>query len=321
MDITTVPTRAKPLALSISCILLTLTGTGQSVMAAETRLTPSIRSSVNAYQVRTAETNGTEDGLAWELAPALSFDRRSKNMQTGLRWQHETLLYDDATRDNQHYNEFDFVNLISAYQRRVNWGINANQGYRVRNTQNGIFSDKITGSGNLSKVASHGTFLNLQTSPVSGLQARLNLAYNQNKAAESENDTDIGSAFRGFSNEIYRADLSLGSGQRRGQAFWRLNTAYSNTKREDSQDYTSRNGSVLLGFPLFSRLSIVGRGSYEFVDNNNSYFNDFSSVGAGAELHFGMASRISVSVNRGTNDRIIEKDSDTPAGFDIKRSS
>ncbi|WP_213999903.1 hypothetical protein [Arsukibacterium sp.] len=275
-------------------------------LAVETEIRPQIRTSSYAYQIDEFDTDGTDEGLALAVSPSIDFLLTSKVLQTRFSWQHESLFYEDSQRSNRSYNEFDFSNVLSLYNERLTWGVNARNSYQVRNSQSGIFNDKITSGGELSEATSYGSFLNLATAAYSDLNAALRLEYNHSEYDRPEIDDGLPA----FDNDSYRAGLLLASRDRSRTAFYRLEGALGKTRRQELRDYDSRAAQATFGLPLSSRLSLIGRGSYEYTDNNNFYQNEFSSYGAGVELKLGRVSWINVSVNSSTTKRFEEEDED-----------
>ncbi|WP_170948970.1 TIGR03016 family PEP-CTERM system-associated outer membrane protein [Arsukibacterium tuosuense] len=275
-------------------------------VAVDTQITPQLRTSSYAYQIDEFDTDGTDEGLALAVSPSIDFLLTSKVLQTRFSWQHESLFYEDSQRSNRSYDEFDFSNVLSLYNDRLTWGINARNSYQVRNSQSGIFNDKITAGGELSEATSYGSFLNLATASYSDLDAALRLDY-----SHSEYDRpDIDDGLPAFDSDSYRAGLLLASRDRSNTTFWRLEGSVSRTNRQELTDYDSRVAQALFGLPLSSRLSIIGRGSYEYTDNNNFYQNEFSSYGGGIELKLGRVSWINVSINRSTTRRFEQENED-----------
>lgn len=297
--------QVKPRAALIAAgLALTAVMAVGPAMAVETEVTPQIRTSSYAYQIKESGTDGTDDGVAIAVSPSIAFTLSSKVLQTRFSWQHESLFYEDSQRKNRSYDEFEFRNILSLLDERLTWGVNARNSYQVRNTRSGIFNDKITAGGDLSEVTSYGSFLNLATARYSDLDAALRLEYNHSEYDQPANDDGLPA----FDNDSYRAGLLLASRDRSNTAFWRLEGAVQNTRREQLRDYDSRLAQAIFGVPLSSRLSLIGRGSYEYTDNNNFYQNEFSSYGGGLELKLGRVSWINVSINRSTTERFEEED-------------
>ncbi|WP_217666545.1 TIGR03016 family PEP-CTERM system-associated outer membrane protein [Arsukibacterium indicum] len=278
--------------------------TAGPVVAVETQISPQIRTSTYAYQIDEFGTDGTDDGVAVVISPSIALSLTSKVLQTRFSWQHESLFYEDSQRENRSYDEFDFNNILSLFDDRLTWGVNARNSYQVRNTRSGIFNDKITAGGDLSEVTSYGSFLNLATARYSDLDAALRLEYNHSEYDQPDNDDGLPA----FDNDSYRAGLLLASRDRSSTMFWRLEGAVGKTQRQQLRDYNNRVAQAIFGVPLSSRLSLIGRGSYEYTDNNNFYQNEFSSYGAGLELKLGRVSWVNVSVNRSTTERFEEED-------------
>tara|TARA_R110002126_G_scaffold10245_10_gene46479 strand:- start:1382 stop:2998 length:1617 start_codon:yes stop_codon:yes gene_type:complete len=273
-------------------------------LAVETRITPQLQTSGYAYQIDEADTAGTDDGLAWSVAPSIDISLSSKALQTRFSWQHESLFYKDSQRSTKSFDDVDFSNRLSLFNDRFSWGVNARNSYQVRNTRAGIFNDKITSSGELSEATSYGTFLNINTASYSDIDAALRLDYNHSEYDEP----DIDDGLPAFESDNYRAGLLLASRDRSNTTFWRLQGSAGKTERLNFRDYENRAAQALLGLPLSSRLSLITRGSYEYTDNNNFYQNEFYSYGGGLELKLGRVSWINVSVNRSTTKRFEEED-------------
>jgi uncharacterized protein (PEP-CTERM system associated) len=274
--------------------------------AVEMQITPKIGASSYAYQVEQFDSNGTDEGMAIELSPSIDFFMSSKVLQTRFSWQHESLFYEDSQRRNRSFDEFAFNNILSLFNERLTWGVNARNSYQVRNTQNGIFSDKITAGGELSEATSYGSFVNLNTAAYSDLNAAMRLEYNHSEYDQPSIDDGLPA----FDSDSYRAGVLLASRDRSKTAFWRLEGAYGKTQRQQLRDYDNRAAQALIGLPLSPRLSLIGRGSYEFTDNNNFYQNEFYAYGGGIELKLGRVSWVNVSINHSTTKQFEEEDED-----------
>jgi uncharacterized protein (PEP-CTERM system associated) len=273
-------------------------------LAAETRVTPQLTTSSYAYQIKEFDSPGTDDGLAVAISPSIDFSLLSKTLQTRFSWQHESLFYKDSQRKARSYDEFNFINVLKLFDERVNWGVNARNSYQVRNTQSGIFNDKITAGGELSESTSYGSFLSFNNASNSDIITAMRLQYNH-----SEFDRpDIDDGLPAFDNDNYQANVLLGSRDRSSTTFWRLEGVHNKNKRQAFNDYESNAARLLLGMPLSSRLSLIGRGMYEYTDNNSFYKNTFYAYGVGIELKLGRVSRINVSYNRSTTERFNEED-------------
>ncbi len=289
--------------LPAGMLLIAVAGT-QPAIAAEIEISPQIRASTYAYQIEQFESNGAGDGAAIALSPSIDFLFNSKTLQTRFSWQHESMFYEDDQRRNRSYDEFAFNNIVSLFNERLTWGVNARNSYQIRNTQNGLFSDKITAAGDLSKATSYGSFINLNTASYSDLNAALRVEYNHSEYDQP----DIDDGLPAFENDSYRAGVLLASRDRSRTAFWRLEGAVGKTQRQQRRDYDNRAAEAVVGLPLSSRLSLIARGSYEFTDNNNFYRNEFSSYGGGIELKLGRVSWVNVSVNKSNIKRFDEDD-------------
>ncbi|MDX3772897.1 hypothetical protein QE250_02070 [Chromatiaceae bacterium AAb-1] len=278
-----------------------------AVVAAEIKFVPQITVSGYGYQLKEEPATDWDEGLAASVAPAVSWIANGNNLKSSLFWQTESIWYDDAQREHDTFDEYRFNNVVSGFNKRLHWGLNASSNYRVRNSQQGVFADRITGAQHLGRIRSHGSFLNWNTLPISRINGAVNLNYRKNKSEEPQEQD----GFSNFENETYNAALQLASKDRAAGFFWQLGGNYTKTTRETADDFVSKHGNFLVGVPLYHRLSLIGRGSYESNDSSEFYNNEFRSYGAGLEFKFGRVSRVNVSVNRAKTENQFGEEEET----------
>lgn len=264
-------------------------------LQAETTFEPLIDASTYAFWKREQQNGDALDrGVAFMLSPGLKYTSTSKHVSSSLFWQKEAIWYEDSQRDHKSYDKFRARNVITGFDRQVSLGFTAASGYTVRNSQQGVFSDYITGDDNLSKTSTVGGFLNMANDRSANTRASLNVAYNKINSNKPELDDGFGN----FDNDTTTAALSFGNFQSAQPFFYQLNGDYSNTSRESRDDFVSEKANALLGMPLFSRLSLITRATYESHNSSALYTNEFTSYGAGLLLRFGKVSWINVTANR-----------------------
>ncbi|MGP9801156.1 TIGR03016 family PEP-CTERM system-associated outer membrane protein [Rheinheimera sp. NSM] len=297
-----------------SIVLPVVTG---GAVAADVRISPELELGSYAFWVRDEEQSpGVDKGLAALVTPSLRVNATGNNLSSSLYLQNEAVWYEDAQRSHKSLTEYSWRNLATAYDKRLSFGLNASSNNRVRNSQNGVFSDIITGSENLSKTTSYGANLGFTTLRTADVRAQLGLSYRELHSEAPEVDDGSGD----FDNNSYAATLDLGSATRQSTLFWQFNGNYRKTEREARDDFVSKSANGNAGMPLAPGLSLIGRGSYESNDNTSNFSNEFRSYGVGLEYQFGRASRINVTQNRyttGNNDSSQADASGTYVGMEV----
>lgn len=269
-----------------------------SAAAAEVKISPELELGSYAFWLRDDQQSaGLDKGLAALVSPSLKFNATGSNLSSSLYLQNESVWYEDAQRSSKSLTQYSWRNFATAYDKRVSFGLSANSNQRVRNSQNGVFSDIITGSESLSKTTSYTADFGFKTFKTADVNAQLGLSYRMLRSEAPEFDDGSGD----FDNNSYTATLGLGSAKRQSTLFWQFNGNYSKTERESRADFVSKSASGIAGLPLAPGLSLIGRGSYEYNDNTDDFNNEFRSYGLGLEYQFGRASRINVTQNRYTS--------------------
>lgn len=274
--------------------LIPMAVTSSLVRAAETKLSPELRTAIYGYQLENADQDGKVEDSAWELAPSILWQRQAANMSTRLSWQHETIFYSDDQRNKLSFNDLGLNNQIRFFQQRIAWDLDASQSYQVRNSRQGVFSDKITGAENLSKVQRLGTGLAYRSLPTAQYQTDVQLRFDTMDSARPIVDDDL----QELSTDIYSASWLFGSNQRGLNFFWQYSGGWQAYDRSAGSDVSSLNHIAIIGVPIAPKVSVVGRAGSERVDNSSTYDNNFDFFGAGVEFRFGVRSRINVTMNR-----------------------
>ncbi|MDP2715877.1 TIGR03016 family PEP-CTERM system-associated outer membrane protein [Rheinheimera sp.] len=283
-----------------------------SAIAAEVKISPELELGSYAFWLRDDQQSaGLDKGLAALVSPSLTVNATGSNLSSALYLQNESIWYKDAQRSHKSLAEYSWRNLATAYDKRVSFGVSANSSQRVRNSQNGVFSDIITGQENLSKTESYTADLGFKTLSTADVRAQLALSYRVLRSEAPELDDGEAS----FNNDAYTATLGLGSATRQSTLFWQANGNYSKTARDARGDFVSKSASGSAGVPVAPGLSLVGRGSYEYNDNTSSFNNEFRSYGVGLEYQFGRASRINVTQNRYTSGNNDSTQADTSGNY------
>lgn len=265
------------------------------LFAATTEIKPAIETRAYHVDTRDQQIDAQSDTfVAGYLKPSLAINLTGKQASSALYVQNESVWYDGSERSHKSQEKFNWRGLLSGYDNRISLGLNANSGYRLRDSRNGIFSDIVTGSDRLSKTSSYGTNLNFQTGPTADINARLGLGYSIIRSEQPEQQDEFGD----IDNKLMTAVIALGSEQRQSTLFWQVSGNYNKTERDNRGDFDSKTLAATGGVPLASGLSLILRGSYYENDNTTGYANDFTTYGAGLEYQFGRASRINITQNR-----------------------
>lgn len=287
------PAKLTPLVTAIAALLAPA-----QVLSATTDIKPEIETRTYGYWIRDEQAGGGLDkGMAALLKPSVAINLTGKNASSALFLQNESVWYDDSQRSHKSLDKYSWRNIFNAYDDRVSLGLSADSGYRIRDSRNGVFSDIITGTENLSKTSNYGANANFRTSQTADVNAQLGLAYNKLSSRQPELQDNFGD----FDNDTLTTFLALGSAQRQSPLFWQLSANYNKTGREGNRgDFVSKRASGTAGLPLLPSLSMIVRGSYDENDNTSGYANEFRSYGVGLEYQFGLASRINVTQNWAT---------------------
>lgn len=262
--------------------------------AAESRFVPVVRTALYAYQIEPELSNAKDEGAAWELSPSLAWYRNAANMQTSFTWQHDSVLYEDEQRERRHYNELTFSNVLSVLNQRLSWEVSGQQSYLVRNSQQGIFSDKITGAENLSKVQTYGSAIRYRNTPAAKYRAEVDLRATRFDTERTLADDGLGA----YDSTAYNTGWAFGTNARGLNFFWLYNGNVQETRRSNDFNVSSRNHNVVVGVPFAPKFSVIGRAGSERVDNQSNYNNKFDYFGGGVEYRYSARSRINITMNR-----------------------
>ncbi|GGW62539.1 outer membrane beta-barrel protein [Alishewanella tabrizica] len=268
-----------------------------TVNAAETRFEPLFETALYAYQIKPGLNGDKDNGGALELSPALVWYRNAANMQTNFNWRHSSVLYEEDERDNSSFDDIEFSNVFFAFDKRLSWDITARQNYVVRDTRQGIFSDKITGSDKLSKNQSYGSSLRYKNAESAKYRTEATLRFNESDSEAPEVESDF-SDFGDFSTTNYALNWALGTNARALNFFWLYEGDVQEVERTSLSSYSARRHGVIVGLPIAPSISAVARAGSERANNQANFDNKYEYFGAGVEYRFGAISRINVTMNR-----------------------
>ncbi|MBU2112384.1 MAG: hypothetical protein KKE94_01275 [Gammaproteobacteria bacterium] len=283
--------------------LLMLSLAVQLPVQAEATITPEIETSSHAYWLRDQQRGtGLEKGLALLAEPSLTVSYSGAQGAGSAFIKNESVWYDDSQRENKSLTSYLLNSGVTAFDNRLRFNMTAQSAYQVRNSQNNVFSDIITGSENLARTDSYGARLELASRSTSTIRTKLNMSYRKFSSEQPDVDDGIGN----FDNKNTQLSAQLAAGRRRSGLFWLLDATHDNTSRELLQDFSSDRINSIAGLPLLSSLSVILRGNYEDNSQTNTetgnsnfsgYYRSFKSVGYGLEYRFGRASHINVTRN------------------------
>lgn len=283
--------------------LLMLGFSVQLSVHAETTITPEIETSSHAYWLRDQQLgSGLDKGVALLAEPSLTVSYSGAQGAGSAFIKNESVWYDDSQRNHKSLTSYLLNSGVTAFDNRLRFNMTAQSAYQVRNSQNNVFSDIITGSENLSRTDSYGAGLELASRSTATVRAKLNMSYRKFSSDQPDVDDGIGN----FDNNNTQLKAQFAAGRRRSGLFWLLDATHDNTSRESLQDFSSERINSVAGLPLLSSLSVILRGNYEDNSQNNTeagnsnfsgYYRSFKSVGYGLEYRFGRASRINVTRN------------------------
>ena len=262
---------------------------------ANSSFTPKVGITGHGYQLDLPTEPDKQRGGALEVEPAVSWRYQGPNLLTRLNVSHQRLWYSDDERDDMSFNEYLVQNVVSGFDRRLRWTVDASQRYTVRSGGGGaIFRDRITNPGELSKTRRYGTAIALETAQHKEAQFALDLSARKVNSQRPEQDDDLGD----INSEQYNLSLRTSRHHQYGGIYWRGGANVTRTEREQRSRLTRDSADLMFGIPLFPSLAWTLQGRYEQNNVRNSAFtNEYATAGTGLEWQFGRVSRINVNYN------------------------
>src|SRR5690606_5216475 len=95
---------------------------------------------------------GLEKGLALLAEPSLTVSYSGAQGAGSAFIKNESVWYDDSQRKNKSLTSYLLNSGVTAFDNRLRFNMTAQSAYQVRNSQNNVFSDIITGSENLART-------------------------------------------------------------------------------------------------------------------------------------------------------------------------
>ncbi|MDP5134681.1 hypothetical protein ORJ04_01800 [Rheinheimera baltica] len=281
------------------------------LLAGDLQIKPGIVVDMYGYQIKQAQSSEWDEGAALAATPNIAFLFDSKYLVSVLDWKQKNVFYDDAQRSDKTLDYIDFNSRLSAWDDRVALSLNAGEGYRLRNTQRGVFADEITGFSQLSKTRYMGTSLALSTARHRATQGAVNFTARKiNSELPVINDDDPQFNEATFDNALYEMNFALGTAQRTVGVFWQISGRYAENVRENAIDLTSENIEAVLALPLLEQWAWVSKARYESNELYANADNEFGSVGTGLEYRIGKASYINLTYNVFRRDQLLLEDGD-----------
>lgn len=290
--------------VALRWLVLAAMAGSQPVYAGDWQLQPGLLLDAYGYRVKNSQQIGWDDGAALGTTPQLGVLFDSKNLASSFNWKQKHVFYDDAQRSDKSFDYLNFNNRLSAWDNRVVWTVDAGRGYRIRNSQRGLFADEITGFADLSRTNQLGSSLNLSTARHKDTQASLGVRARKLTSKSPLNDDNLGN----FDSEFYAANLFLGKRNRGNIFYWQLNARYADNNRTVGNDLTSETADIKVGVPLLDKLTWVSKALYEKNQILTSFDNEFVSAGTGLEYYIGRASYINVTYNHYTRKQLADEE-------------
>ncbi|MCH8538653.1 MAG: TIGR03016 family PEP-CTERM system-associated outer membrane protein [Alkalimonas sp.] len=278
------------LILAVGCVMVPL-----STAYANATFSPRVTVTGHGYSLDFPSQPESDRGAALEVEPGLAWRYQGARLLTRLDLSHQQVWYEDNERDSFSLNEYRFQNILTGFDRRLTWSVDARQNYSVRAGEGGaIFRDKITNAGELSKTRRFGTALSMETARHKEAQYSLNLSARQTISERPQQDDLLGD----IESEQYSLAFRTFKNHEHGGLFWRGSSSVMRTDRAERNRLTQDSVDLLVGVPLLPSLAWTVQGRYDQNNVRNSTFtNEFSSAGSGLEWNFGRISRINVSYN------------------------
>lgn len=297
MAITTV-TATKPFKLKYNVLAVSIIAICclPSALGADSSFSPALELSSHGYQLKSAPAMATDKGAALEVVPSIGWRYQGPRMQSRVDLNHQRVWYKDSQRSPYSLNEFDASNSLAGFDRRLVWTLNASQNHQIRGGGEGagLFQDRITTAGSLSRTNRYASNLRFSNARHKEAQFLLNLSANKLESRRPEQDDLFGN----IDNEQFGVSFATSKAHQHGGVFWRGGGSAFRTHRDDRDRLIRDNGQLQIGIPVLPGLAWMLKGNYEQNSIQNSDFtNEFSSVGTGFEWYFGRVSRLNFTYN------------------------
>ncbi|MCC5852490.1 MAG: TIGR03016 family PEP-CTERM system-associated outer membrane protein [Alkalimonas sp.] len=280
-----------PLVLAVGITLLA----SPTQALAEANFSSRLGITGHGYWLDSPSQDGKDNGAVVELEPGLRWRYQGPKLQTRIDASHQRVWYSDGDQDTLSLNEYSLQNVLTGFDRRARWSLDASQRHTVRAGQGGaIFRDRITNPGELSKTRRLGTGLSLETARHKEAQFALSMSGRKVKSERPQQDDFLGD----INSEQYDLRLQTSRDQQYGGLYWRGNGNLSRTEREERERLTRDSAHMLFGVPLLPSVAWTVQGRYEKNNvRNTSFTNEYNTAGTGLEWQFGRVSRINLSYN------------------------
>jgi uncharacterized protein (PEP-CTERM system associated) len=257
---------------------------------AEINFNPYLNLSSVGYQVKTGE-QGWDKGFAQTFAPSLQLSYSGPWLRSSLQINHQSILYEDAQRDNYSYTDFRLSNSAEFLKDALSVSLSANQSYRAQNEVGVNYVDSITTQDDLTKVSSEQFSLNYRFDRFDWALTDISFSMTDSKSDRTIDtfDPDDINVLLDSNVKTMSGGIEFQSADRNRNFFWGLRADGTKTSRRNGDDFYNRRGQVIIGVPFFWRVQMVGVGSFEnnsqLVGASNLFsgVQNFRSIGAGLE--------------------------------------
>ena len=274
---------------------------------ADIDIKPSLSSTIYAYGIKN-QTVEADKGMAYEVLPELDLSFRGSWLTTSLNLQSQSLVFDDAQRDNENLFSYRWSGSGSFLNEALDLQAGARQSNRTASDSTARYQDEISATGDLAKVESQFASLSFSHDRFDWAMMDFGLNAVRTKSDQSISvfDDQTGEQVS-LENTSLAGNFGLQTRDRNRKFFWGIEGNATKTERDVRESQYNRRAQGVIGVPFFWRVSMIATGSVESnsnVEGATSVFSQYRnhhSVGGGLEWKITDRSWWNITYNKVNN--------------------
>lgn len=274
---------------------------------ADIDIKPSLSSTIYAYGIKN-QTVEADKGMAYEVLPELDLSFRGSWLTTSLNLQSQSLVFDDAQRDNENLFSYRWSGSGSFLNEALDLQAGARQSNRTASDSTARYQDEISATGDLAKVESQFALLSFSHDRFDWAMVDFGLNAVRTKSDQSISvfDDQTGEQVS-LENTSLAGNFGLKTRDRNRKFFWGIEGNATKTERDVRESQYNRRAQGVIGVPFFWRVSMIATGSVESnsnVEGATSVFSQYRnhhSVGGGLEWKITDRSWWNITYNKVNN--------------------
>lgn len=274
------------------------------VFAGDIEFKKSVKTTGYAYET-TLNDETESDQYAAVIEPEITAIFTSKKLNGALNAKRTQVFQEDETsslnsidRESGGFTSLDLRSNLSIIDQVLSLSLNGNQTYRSGQQGNGLLSDPVAFSGELSKIQNYTSTLSFVTPNPQWLGATAEATISETKADES---STVSSSLNSENTALI---ASVFSGRKFERVNFQLSGQIINTQREASRDFDSHAINSSVEFGLIKDISWTISGAvveYDFGQGQGSVNRrliDTTSFGSGLRWRPSQGRAIEISYNQ-----------------------